>query len=287
MKALVMAGGAEKCSFQVGAVKYLLGDLKIQYDAFIGSSAGTINAAFLSQFKSGNEQEAADKLEGLWNHLTADQIYTNWFLFGRLAGIWKSSIFNSKPLQKLIQRTISLKKIRSSGKVTIAGAVSVDSGKYTCFHPSHPDFLKAIAASATFPGAFTPVKIDNHYFIDAGIKQCSPLEQAIHMGATEITLVFTSPEMRVKRFTPNPTSIDVVFRALDLTTDKIMANDLEKVLMYNKLAQAGLTDKKEIKMQIIRPDTNLTEDILRFDPGVIRDMINIGYQAAKRKYIIE
>jgi NTE family protein len=287
MKALVMAGGAEKCSFQVGAVKYLLGDLRLQYDAYIGSSAGTINAAFLAQFKTGNEQHAAENLEGLWNRITAEQIYRNWFLFGRLAGIWKSSIFNSKPMQKLIEKTISLKKIRNSGKITIAGAVSVDSGKYTCFHPSHPHFLKAIAASATFPGAFTPVKIDNHYFIDAGIKQCSPLEQAIQMGAEDITLIFTSPEMRVKRFTPNPTSIDVLFRALDLTTDKIMTNDLEKVLMYNRLACAGLTDKKEIKIQIIRPDINLTEDILKFDPGHIRDMINIGYHAAKRRYIIE
>ncbi len=287
-----MAGGAEKCSFQVGAVKYLLGDLKLQYDAYIGSSAGTINAAFLAQFKNGNEQEAADKLEGLWNRLTPGQIFEPWFLFGRLAGIWKSSIFNSKPMQKLIERTISLKKIRASGKITIAGAVSVDSGKYTCFHPSHPDFLKAIAASATFPGAFTPVKIDNHYFIDAGIKQCSPLEQAIQMGATEITLVFTSPELRIKRFNENPTSIDVVFRALDLTTDKIMANDLEKVLIYNKLAKAGLTDKREIKIQIIRPDNNWNSKCsrfqnIKFDPGHIRDMINIGYHTAKRKYVVE
>ena len=282
MKALVLAGGAEKCAFSTGVIKYLLGDLGLNYDAYIGSSAGTINAAFLAQFKSGQEKEAADKLEGLWANLTPDKVFQNWFLFGRLAGIWKSSIYNSKPLLKLIEKTISLKKIRSSGKITIAGAVSVDSGKYTCFHPSHPDFLKAIAASATFPGAFTPVRIDNHYFIDAGIKQCSPLEQAIQMGATEITLVLTSPEMRVKRFNGSPASIEVVFRALDLTTDKILSNDLDKVLIYNKLAKAGLTDKKEIQIQIIRPDNNLTDNILKFDPGHIRDMINIGYATAKR-----
>lgn len=285
MKALCISGGAEKTAFSVGALQYLLGDLKNKYDIFTGSSAGAINAAFLGQFKEGQEVEASSNINRLWLDLTAEKIYKEW-LCGRISGFWRSSFLNSRPLYKLIEKNVSAKKLVSSGKRVCVGAVSIETGKHTLFHQGDPNFIKAVTASASFPGAFIPIKFNGLSWIDAGLKSCTPLQSAIAMGATEIDVIITSPELRVKRFKENPTAIDILYRSLDLTTDKILTTDLHTAEMYNKLASAGLTEKKEIKLQIIRPSVNLTDKILQFDPGDIRSMIDIGYAEAKRKYVL-
>jgi len=63
-----------------------------------------------------------------------------------------------------------------------------------------------------------------------------------------------------------------------------MSNDIEKVIMYNRLAEAGFTDKKFVSINIIRPDTNLIEDLLDFTPSKIKNMMFYGYNDAKKKY---
>lgn len=95
MRALILGSGAEKGAYHCGAVKYLLGDLKINYDIFCGVSAGAINAAFLSQFKEGEEQKASREINKLWLSLTNDSIYKRHFPFGKLHALWKKSFFDS------------------------------------------------------------------------------------------------------------------------------------------------------------------------------------------------
>lgn len=284
MKALCISGGAEKGAFSVGVIKYLLGDLKISYDIFTGSSVGGINASFLGQFKAGQELEASDKLIQLWLSLTPDKIFREW-VCGRISGFWRSSFLNSKPLTKLIEKNISHKKIKASGKKVCVGAVSIETGKHTLFNQDDPAFIKAVIASASFPGAFIPIKFNGLSWIDAGLKSCTPLTTAISMGATEIDVIITSPELRVKRFKDNPTAIDILYKSLDLTTDKILTADLRMAEMHNSLARAGLEDKREIKIRVIRPDYNLTDKMLEFDLGDIRSMIDVGYHEAKKKYL--
>lgn len=285
MKALCISGGGVKAAYSVGVLKYLLGELKINYDIFTGSSAGAINSSFLGQFKSGQEKEAINCLETLWLNLTNEDIYKEWIL-GRISGFWGSSFLNSKPLHKTIEKNISLKKLKSSGKRVGVGAVSIETGKHHLFYQDDPNFIKATIASASFPAAFTPVKFLGMNWIDAGLKTCSPLLSAIQMGADEIDVIITSPELRVRRFKEKPTAIDILYRSLDLTTDKILTTDLQLAEMHNKLAAAGLENKKEIKIRVIRPDYNLAEDLLNFNSGEIKSMIEIGEKEAKRKYIL-
>jgi hypothetical protein len=57
-------------------------------------------------------------------------------------------------------------------------------------------------------------------------------------------------------------------------------------MMYNQLAEAGLSDKKPVKLRIIRPHYNLIDNVLDFDPVKIREMMELGYKDARLKYII-
>jgi NTE family protein len=286
MRYLVLGGGGSKSAFSVGCLQHLLGDLKTKYDLIIGVSSGAICAAFLSQFTYGQEKQSIDILSKLWLELNNEKIYTRWKPFGKYHVLWKRSFFDSTPLKKLIQSNISLDKIRSANRNVIVGAVSLSSGKYTNFDQSSDDFIDAVFASSSFPCLFSPVKIGDQLWLDGGIKSISPIHTAIDLGATEIDVIVTSPATRDKKFIENPNIIDIMKRSFDLFTEKIMSNDIEKAFIYNKLARAGISDKKEIKLNIIRPNFNLIEDMLDFTPYKIKEMIEEGYNCAKNQVII-
>lgn len=284
MRALVLSGGGSKGAYQVGALKYLLGELNLVYDIFCGVSVGAINSSFLSQFPTGQEKTSIELLSNFWDNITTASVYKRWFPFGRWHALWKNSFYDSSPLHNLIRSNLDLNKIRESGKQVSVGTVSLSSGKYTTFTQDSDYFIDAVIASASFPGMLTPVKFMNHYWIDGGVKEISPIKEAIRLGATDIDVVMTSPEMRVKHFIEKPTTIDVLKRCLDLSTDKIMSNDIEKAEMYNILAKNGNSDKKTIEIKIIRPQFNLVDDLLNFDSDKIKEMMKKGYDNAKCKF---
>jgi NTE family protein len=286
MRALVLSGGGSKGAYQVGALKHILGKLNVIYDAFCGVSVGAINCAFLSMFGYGEEQESISTLENMWNQLNTSKIYKRHFPFGRWHAIWEKSFFDSSPLQSLLRHDLSLDKIRSSGKKVNVGTVSLSSGKYTIFDQTSDYFIEAVIASASFPGMLTPVRFMGQLWTDGGVKEISPIQKAIEMGADIIDVIITSPQTRIKKFIENPTTVDIIKRSIDLSTDKIMANDIEKIHMHNKLAEAGLLDKKIIKLNILRPEFNLIEDLLDFRPSKIKEMMEKGYADAKYKYIM-
>lgn len=286
MRALVLSGGGSKGAYQVGALKYILGELEVVYDAFCGVSVGAINSALLSMFDYGSEKQSSEVLTSLWSKLDSTKIYKRWFPFGRWHAIWKNSFFDSSPLHTLLKSNLSLEKIRQSGKMVSVGTVSLSSGKYTIFDQTSDHFIDAVIASASFPGMLTPVSFLGQLWTDGGVKEISPIKKAVELGADIIDVIITNPKTRTRKFIESPTTVDVLKRSLDLSTDKIMANDIEKVEMYNKLAEIGATEKKFVQLNIIRPDFNLIEDLLDFSPAKIQEMIARGYNDAKSNYIM-
>lgn len=287
LRALVCSGGGSKGAYQAGALKYILGDLGVSYDIFCGVSVGALNCSFLSMFSVGEEKQSGNSIFDLWSSLDASQIYKRWFPFGRMHAIWKKAFYDSSPLHKLIRGRLDLDKIRQSGKKVSVGTVSLSSGKYTIFDQDSEHFIDAVIASASFPGMLPPVKFLGQLWTDGGVKEISPIKRAVELGANVIDVIVTSPQTRIRRFMENPTTVDILKRAIDLSTDKILANDIEKVEMYNILAQAGLTEKKYVRLNILRPDYNLVEDLLDFRPEKVKEMMQKGYQDAKYRYTLE
>jgi len=284
MRVLVLSGGGSKGAYQVGALKHIIGELGVVYDAFCGVSVGAINCASLAMFSSGQEEQSISVLADMWAKINTSQIYKRWFPFGRWHALWNKSFFDSSPMRNLIRNSLDIKKIRASGKPINVGTVSLSSGKYTIFDQTSDHFIDAVTASASFPGMLTPVKFLGQLWTDGGVKEISPIKKAVEMGADVIDVIITSPHTRVNRFLENPTTVDILKRSIDLSTDKIMANDIEKVQMHNVLALAGLEDKRYVKINILRPDFNLIEDLLDFRPEKIQEMMEKGYMDAKNKY---
>jgi NTE family protein len=285
MRALVLSGGGSKGSYQVGALQHLLGDLKIKYDILCGVSVGAINAAYLAMFKHSEERESINYLYNMWVKINSSSIYKRHFPFGRWHALWKNSFYDSSPLHNLIRNNINLELIRESGKIVTAGTVSLTSGKYTIFDQSSDYFIESVIASASFPGMLEPVNFLDQLWTDGGVKEISPIKKAIDLGADIIDIIVTSPEQRVKKFIDNPNTVDILKTIIDLSTDKILSNDIDKIEVHNKLALANIGKYKFIKINIIRPENNLIEDLLDFSHDKIKNMLEKGYHDAKAKFI--
>ena len=286
MRALVLSGGGSKGSYQVGALKYILGELKVDYDILCGVSVGAINCAFLAMFKSGQEEKASEVLSERWLKLDTSKIYKRWHPFGRWHALWKQSFYDSSPLRELITSNLDIEIVKESNKKVCVGTVSVSSGKYKVFNQFSPHFIDAVIASASFPGMLTPVSFGGELWTDGGVKELSPITTAIEAGADIIDVIITSPKNKVKKFLDKPTTVDILKRIIDLSTDRIMTNDIEKVKMHNRLVKAGLSDKKFVQMNILRPTYNLAEDLLDFDPKKLKEMHERGYLDAVSNYNI-
>src|ERR1700735_1012899 len=208
MRGLVISGGGVKGAYATGSIYHLLHDLQLDFQVLAGVSVGAINAAFLAQFPTGQEQQAAQELWELWSKLESKDVYQRWFPFGQYHALWKLGFFDSSPLHHLIRSNISLDKIRASGKSVSIGLVSLTSGKYKVFNQTSDHFIDAVIASASFPCLFEPVKIGDELYTDGGVKTIAPIMTAIEMGATEVCAVVTSPETRDKKFINKLSIID-------------------------------------------------------------------------------
>jgi NTE family protein len=284
MRALVLSGGGVKGAYQAGALKHILGNLDFKYDIICGISVGALNAAFISMFNENENKDASNQLLDIWLNLKTEDVYKRWFPFGKLHAIWKNSIYDSRPLMKLVRGRLDRQKIVSTNRSITVGAVSLTTGRYKLFTQNDDDFVDGVLASSAFPVFMTPVKIDDELYTDGGVKEITPLQCAIDQGADTIEVIMCSPIDTTKTLSNNAKTPEIAMRTINLMSDEIVKNDLQMAMMYNELVKSGARpDKKEIKITIISPDTELTDDSLDFDNSKIIRMMDRGYEDAVLK----
>ena len=293
-RALVVSAGSSKGAFSVGVIKHLVGDLKIDYNILCGVSAGSLIASQLGMFRSGEEEKASQALIDTWANADQSSIYKQWVPFGPFAGLWKSSIFNSQPLVDRIKEKINVDAIRISGKEVRVGATSLVTGEYRVFSQWDDNFIKCILASSAIPAALIPVEIDGELHADGAIKETTPIKSAIELGAETIDVVLTESESLSDASFKTPNAVSVGLRALSLVTSQIMVNDLQKAFLYNELLTAlskdtikqipKLANKRPIKINVYRPEIDLSQNPIIFSKEDMKNMIAIGYNTAIKNY---
>ena len=187
--ALVLSGGGALGAFQFGAVKYIEEEIKkkalnFDYSSISGVSVGALNAVMLAS----NQYE---NLKDVWENITYTSVFKGKLPFPSfirpLLGF--KSILSNKPLEKLINRHISLSKVDKKYSLYI-GVVSLFDGKYYSLAPSDfkddRNFRKTILASTSIPVLNRPVKKVSlkdgrvlKFLIDGGIRHVSPLADVL------------------------------------------------------------------------------------------------------------
>lgn len=282
-RALVLSSGGSRGQYHVGAVKHLLGDLHRDYDIFAGVSVGALAAGFLAQYKSGEEEAAAQGLTDLFSPLTSRDIYRPWRL-GLMSGFWKPSLYDAQPLRDLLRRAIDPKKVHTSGKQLRFGATSLTTGEYSLFTEQDEPFHDLVYASAAFPVAFDPIQIGDEVWTDGGVRAVTPLRAAIHAGADIVDMVLLTPEQATPKFDPNGSAFEVGIRCLDIMLDEIVDNDARMADLVNRLIDAAgeIPGKRKVEINIIRPATELPVVSHVFEPKEAAKLQRAGYEDARR-----
>lgn len=288
MKALVLSGGGAKGAFQVGALRHLLLEEDERYDILAGISVGALNSSFLSMYRSSQNTESYIALSNIWSEVNNRRIWKRWYggLLWMLPSLWKPSVYNSQPLIDLVDSTLNVDAVKSSGRKLRIGAVSLQTGKTRYFSEHSSDIKNAVLASSSFPGFFKPIEFLGQEWTDGGARDITPIGVAIDSGADEIDCIITSPENETS-LVPfkkgSPVVPDQAIRIVDIMSEEILANDLKYAEATNCLVASGKAPRKRhVKIRVIRPIKRLTDNPLDFNPTSIKNMTEIGYHAARK-----
>ncbi len=294
MRALVISGGGSKGAFAGGLAQYLIQDLEREYDAFVGTSTGSLLIPHLSIGK-------IDKIRKIYTSVTQDDIYSTcpFKIKKQPDGSIKTSInhFNTlkmflkrrktfgehKNLLHTIRRTISEEdyaEVQQSGKKVIVTVSNLSTNKVEYKYANdctYEDFTEWLWASSSFVPFMSIVEKKGYEYADGGFGNYIPIEEAVNLGAKVIDVIVLSTRHQhiVKETTRN--AFDVMLRSLmfmnyQMGRHDILIGHLESI--YNN----------DVKVNFIFCPRELTEYSFFFDPIQMRSWWHEGYEYAKLKF---
>jgi len=279
---LVLSGGGAKGAFQIGAERVLREVHGFEWERVFGVSVGALNGALLAQ-------QAYRELSDIWLNLREGDVYRKlpWPLVALRVGLFrKLGLYDNTPMRELIQRHVAGRPFRVPAHV---GRVSLVSGNYELVPSDSKDFLDAIWQSATLPILWEPVGAAA--LVDGGLRNATPLGDALEFGPTEIVVIVCSPS-KIRRVHPPANLLEVATRSLaDITLNEILLNDVESFVRINDIVrqayEAGLTVRRPdgvpyryCRITVIEPDRSMG-DMLDFSPEVIRMRLRHGEEVAR------
>ena len=284
--ALALEGGGDKGAYQAGALAQIIEDSdadEIQYDVVSGVSVGSINAGFLAGFSKGQELEAVEEMLKNWEGLTSKNIYKDWPWGGPVRGIFnEKSLYDSSPFREYITKALSPPK-----RGIIVSATNAATGVQKTWDETTEwsTLLKAIDASSSFPGFFTPVTD-----IDEGVTYYDG-------GVSYSVNIFGAINKCVDRgFDYNHIVIDVIMCTGATVSDKNISNyrtlpmvlrylEIERYFDSMELLERALYDFTGVNFRYLVAPTEKIEPGLipmDFDHKQIMKMIEIGRSDAKK-----
>lgn len=285
--ALVHSGGGRFGAHQVGATKRLY-EKGVKPTIFSGTSVGIYNCGHLAQYDHRRAASSAiDRLSDRWRSVNTSDIWKPHFPFGVMHGAWRTSIYNSKPMRDVLRKWFDPEKVRASGNELYMGVVSLNNGSYHILDINHPAPYEAMAASAAMPFFFEPreISIPGEEYAqlcgDGGAMKATPLRAAFNAGATHIYVCLTEAENMAHQEKFNNV-LDVGPRFIAMMAHSIFMLDLKLALAENELAKHHLGTKKFVDITVIRPQQPLTGDPMDFDPARSEELMEWGYEDAKK-----
>lgn len=169
---LALQGGGDKGAYQAGALDYIVEHLdspQAQYDVVTGVSVGSLNGAFLAGFAKGDEKKSTEQMLKAWQELSQENIYKNWKWGGVVRGLlYEDALYDSSPFREYIKKDLQPPKRHFYVSATDAGTGAEMTWDETT---DFQTLLKAIDASSSFPGFFSPVDDlgDGRTYYDGGV----------------------------------------------------------------------------------------------------------------------
>ena len=171
----------------------------------------------------------------------------------------KSGFLSNRKLGLIIKECIGDVDIENA-RIPLA-FVATDIGRGEKVILRQGDLSLAVMASSCLPGIFSPVEIQDRMLVDGGLVENVPLSALKALGA-ETTI---GVDLNANRCYQDPQDIiDVLSNAIDIAIDNATRIQMKRADV------------------LIAPDLNAFS---RTDPQAAKDLIEVGYQCAKKAFM--
>ncbi len=238
---LALSGGAARGIVHLGVIKALI-ENNIPISAISGVSSGSLIGGLFS---------AGLPIDQLIDEMKSMKWY-------KLAGFAfsKRGMASSKRLEQFVESLV--------GPVTLGdlkipfSALTTDILEGVGVELKDPSMKLALAirASASFPGVYAPVQINDHYYIDGGATCNIPVDEVRHLGANFVIAVDAIPNVKLDALPKN------IARMVDRGVD----------LLLHKNAVSKYSDVD----LLLKP---IHESVSSFDLHRGDDLVHLGEQA--------
>lgn len=291
MRALVISGGGSKGAFAGGVAEFLISELELDYDIFVGTSTGSLLVPLLSIGE-------VEKLKAAYSDVCQHDIFNvNPFTIKRKDGdihrvginhlnivkmflMGRNTFGESKNLRKLIERTIceeDFKKIKSSGKQVIVTVSNLSRNiveyKYARDN-SYQDYLDWIWVSSNLVPFMSLVEKNGFEYADGGFGNLVPIQEAINIGAKTIDVIVLSPRIRQVKKPKSKNPFNVLTSSIDFMITQIAQDDI-----FIGLLESRYTD---VEIRFYHTPRKLTDNSFVFEPKQMRAWWKEGYDHAKK-----
>ncbi|MCP4050015.1 MAG: patatin-like phospholipase family protein [bacterium] len=201
---LALGGGASRGIAHTGVIQ-VLQENNIHIDYIAGISAGSIIGGLLAAGIEIKETTAVLK-KMRWSD----------FVQLRLPG---QGLTSSKPIETLVKKNIGNTKFKDLKIPFTAMVTDILTGESVELNDPEMEVAKAIRASASFPGFYSPTVINNTFYCDGGIASSLPVKTLKKMGADKIIAIDVIPRVSLTELPKHFTTL--ADRSLDIILTRI------------------------------------------------------------------
>jgi NTE family protein len=178
---LALGSGSARGFSHIGILR-VFEEAQIPIDCIAGTSIGAIVGAFYAAGVLGRYEEFLHQLD--WKE-------TLNFMLDPLLPV--SGLLSGKKLERLFTSLLEERNIEDFALPFAAVAADVVTGEEIVLHRGNA--VKAIRASMSIPGIFTPVYLEERFLVDGGIVSPVPVQAARQLGADVVIAVNLAAEM--------------------------------------------------------------------------------------------
>lgn len=278
---ICFSGGGIKGAAHIGALK-AFEEENIDFDYIAGTSSGSIVAAlYASGYKADEIYEIFKKYINKINYVENKNIFK--LILGLIIKrkIIITGLNSGKTIEKLVKKECNKKNINyineinkkllipsvdmCDGKIYVFSSIK-NRGEYSdkIIYEDNIEIGKAVRASCSYPGVFSPLSYKQTYLIDGGIRENVPWKELKEYGVDKVISIIFENEIKKKQ---EINIIDIVTKSIDILCHELLTYELE-----------GADYLIKIK----------TKDIHLLDKSKLDYLYNLGYieTKGKMKYIL-
>ena len=271
-RALILAGGGIKVSFQAGVLQVWIDEAGLTFDHVDAASGGVFNLAMMCQGMTG--LQIANK----WRNLNPRAgVSFNPAAFPNL--LYAESLFTLENYRKHVFPGWGLdwNKIRSSNLNATFNVVNFSDKTLEVIEPK--DMTEdLLCACVSLPMWFPPVKINGKTYIDAVYLTDANIDEAIRRGADELWVIWTVSD----KDEWHPGFVATYFQIIETTAVGHYRAALKRVADNNAAIAAGQPGEygRHIEVKELKADVAL-HYLVDFSQDRLTEAVNLGVLRAR------